>query len=547
MSATAIDPQIQPSAPSIESRSPHQSGIGDWVESHGMLSLLIFFTIYLCAELGYSLRIPLWHDEIFTWYIAQAPSVRALLHLTSTIDLNPPLSYLLTRASFHLFGVGTLQTRLPEITGFALALFCVYLFVARRAGNAYGILAAAILFASKATEPAIDGRPYGLMFGFGALMLVAWQSSTIAEDRGSRTILSNLLLAFAATALLLTHVFGLLLWAAIVAGEAARSFEVRRLSPSRLVALILPLAATVFYIPLFHHHAAESFPPAFQEHLSDIFHFYADRTKRGFLSLCLAIAVIAVIGGSSWLRPARRFVLTRPEWVAILGILVAPVILIVRLTQQHGAFFYRYGDFAVIGVAVLFAILLCRLTANHTTAAVLAAFIFLMVSSRTQYALIFAAHGQIFRHTEPSIVPFHSDLITDGKLPLVVNSGIVFVEMNNHEDVSLLDHTFYLTGGPVAIQYTNANIFEGIPDEVQAFHLYGHSEPYPSFIQQHSEFYLLAGDHDFTEDWLLRKLHDDGAQVRLVGQVEDSYRDHELYKVSFPVAANPGYLNSQNH
>jgi hypothetical protein len=37
---------------------------------------------------------------------------------------------------------------------------------------------------------------------------------------------------------------------------------------------------------------------------------------------------------------------------------------------------------------------------------------------------------------------------------------------------------------------------------------------------------------------LLRKLHDDGAQVRLAEHIENSYRDHELYEVTIPVAAN---------
>lgn len=511
--------------------------MGDWVESHGFISLVVFLAIYLCAELGYSLRIPLWHDELFTWYIAQAPSVHTLLHLTETIDLNPPLSYLLTRASFHLFGVGTLQTRLPEIAGFGLALVCVSIFVRRRAGNAFGILAAAILFSSKASEPAIDGRPYGLMFGFGALMLVAWQSSTIAKDRGSLMLFHDLLLASAACALLLTHVFGILLWAAIVIAEATCSYERKRLAPSRLVALFLPLAATWLYAPLLRRHAAGTFPPAFQAHLSDIFSFYASRATRELASLGLTIVCIAAVAGHSWLRPARRFVLTRPEWVALVGILAIPVVLISSLTQQHGAFFYRYGDIATLGIAILLSVLFCRLTANRPAAAVFAIILFLIFSARLQRAFLFASQGNIFRHSEPTIVPFHLDTAASANLPLVINSGIVFVEMNNHEATQLLDRTFYLTGGSVAIHYTNANIFEGMAEEVKAFHLHGHAEPYLEFIQKYPHFYLLASDHDYPEDWLLRKLPADGAQVRVLGRIENSYRDHELYEVTFPIGA----------
>ncbi len=546
VSATITIAPVSPPEPAVQSgfTGPF-SGVGNWVESHYLSSLLILFAIYLCAHLGYSLRIPLWHDEIYTWYIAQAPSLPALLHLTRTIDLNPPLSYLLTRVTFHLFGVGTLQTRLPEMAGFWLAVVCISLFVRRRAGSAFAILAAVILFAGKTTEPAIDGRPYGLMFGFGALMLLAWQSSTIAQDRSARgsQLRSNLLMAFAATALLLTHVFGLFLWAAVVAAEATCSFERRRLNPDRILALVLPLAATLSYIPIFRFHAAASFAPEFQAHLSSIFGYFADRTVRELKALAFTVLVIAAVGGLSWLRPAPRFVLTRPEWVAVACFLLTPVLIIIRLTPGHGAFFYRYGDAAMLGTAILFTVLLCRLTANRPAAAVLAAVILLFFSSRMQHTYMFVSQGRIFRHTEPTIVPFHLEPLAPADLPLVVNSGIVFMEMNNHESPQFLDRTYYLTGGPVALHYTNATIFEGMAKDVEAFHLHGHAEPYPDFIRRHPHFYLLAADHDYPEDWLLRKLAADGAHLRLLGTVDNSYRDHNLYDVTLPTPG-PGPIAS---
>jgi hypothetical protein len=518
---------------------------GRWVESHYFASLSVLFVIYICAHLGYSLRIPLWHDELYTFYIAQAPTLRDLLHLTRTIDLNPPLSYLLTRLSFHLFGVGTLQTRLPEIAGFWLAIVCVSLFVRRRAGSAFAILAAVILFASKTTEPAIDGRPYGLMFGFGALLLLAWQSSTIAEDShsDSSALPANLLIAFAATALLLTHVFGLFLWAAVAAAEAAYSIEHRRFNPARILALFLPLAATWFYVPIFHAHASASFPPEFQAHLSDIFLYFIDRTVREFKALFFLTLIVAALGGRPWLTPAPRFVLTRPEWVAVLCFLLTPVLIIVRLIPSHAAFFHRYGDAAMLGTAILFTVLLCRLTANRPAVALIAAFVFLFFSSRAQHTAMFISQGRIFRHTEPTIVPFHLAPLASDNLPLVVNSGIVFTEMNAHESPQFLSRAYYLTGGPIALHYTNATIFEGMPIAVSTFHFHGHAAPYPDFLRQHPHFYLLAADHDYPEDWLLRKLAADGAHLRLLGTVDNSYRDHNLYDVTLPTN-DPGPVAS---
>ena len=510
------------------------SGIGNWVESHYLVSLSVLFAIYVCAHLGYSLRIPLWHDEIYTWNIAQAPSLGALLHLTRTMDLNPPLSYLLTRTTFRLLGVGTLQTRLPEIAGFWLAVVCISLFVRRRAGNAFAILAGVILFVSRTTDPAIDGRPYGLMFGFGALMLVAWQASTMAQERGQRSHASDLLMGLAATALLLTHIFGLFLWAAIVAAEATYSAKCRRIEPVRLLALLLPLAAISLYVPIFRLHAAATFPPQFQAHLSDIYAYFSDRTVRELKAIVFTVLVIAAVGGRPWFRPSSRFVLTGPEWVAVVCFLLTPVLIIARLTHEHAAFFYRYGDAAMLGTAILFTVLLCRLTANRPAAALLAAVIFLFFSSRIQHTYMFVSQGRIFRHTEPTIVPFTPNPMAASNLPLVINSGLVFTEMNNHESPQFLDRAYYLTGGPVALHYTNATLFEGMPLAIAAFHLHGRVAPYPDFIRQHPHFYLLANDYDYPEDWLLRKLKDDGAKMDLVAHVDDSYRDHNLYEITVP-------------
>src|SRR5271170_2449988 len=60
------------------------------------------------------------HDELFTFYIAQAPSLRQMLALTRTIDLHPPLSYLLVRSSFAIFGVSAWSCRLPSFVAFVL-------------------------------------------------------------------------------------------------------------------------------------------------------------------------------------------------------------------------------------------------------------------------------------------------------------------------------------------------------------------------------------------------------------------------------------------
>lgn len=507
------------------------SRAGAWVERHSGLSLTLLLLVYALAELGYSLAAPLWHDELFTFYIAQAPSTSAMLQWIRHVDLNPPVSYLLTRASFKLFGVGTLQCRLPEIAGFACALVAIFAFVRRRAGAAFGLLAAALLFGSRAGELVVQARPYGLMLGAGTCALAFWQAAS--EPRSRPSWAANLGLFAALTVLLLTHVFGLFFWAALAAGEAAQTILRRRFAFGRAAALVLPLLATLSHAPLVRNHAQSAFPSAFQPTGSDIFIFYMGHIDRELVCLWLSAFVIVLVAGRSWLRGSDRFALTSPEWIAVSGFIAAPLALIAHLMLAHGAFFDRYGVIACVGVAVLFSVFFHWWTARRPGAAVVAAVLALLITGRLPDAVAAAAHGQVFRHTEPTIVPLDTHLLRNPTLPVVIASGLTFLEMQRREPEALLSRTVYLTSEDAALQYAHATIFEGMAEEVRLFGLRRHVEPYREFVSTHQTFYVL-GTYDYPEDWVLRKLQADGARLEVLGRATGSYKDHELYEASFP-------------
>lgn len=527
----------RPPALRLAARKALREGLaraGGWIETHGKLTLGLLLALYLLAELGYSLAAPLWHDELFTFYIAQAPSTRAMLALTRRVDLNPPLSYLLTRLSFKLFGVGTLQCRLPEIAGFALGLAAIFTFVRRRAGAAFGLMAAALFFSSRAGDLIMQARPYGLMLGTSALALVSWQSASdpATKDRWR----ANIGLLLALTALLLTHVFGLLFWASLALAEAVQCFQNRRVDLQRSMALLVPLLATLSYVPLLRNHAQSAFPPAFQPTGNDIFGFYIGHMDRELVCLWLSALLIVVVAGRSWLRGTRRFVLTTPEWFAISGCIAAPLVLIVHLMIDHGAFFDRYGVIACLGCSILFAVLFCWWTGGRAGAALVATVIALLITARIPDALTAVAEGHIFKHTEPVVEPLDISRLANPALPLVIASGLTFLEMQEREPRSLLDRTVHLQDPAAALRYAHATIFGGLPEEVQLFKLHRNTQGYSDFLSQHPAFYVL-GTYDYPEDWLLRKLQADGARMEVLGRIDDSYKDHELYLVHLHSAA----------
>src|ERR1700691_6133261 len=85
------------------------------------------------------------HDEIFTFYIAQAPTLRELLRLTHRIDLHPPLSYLLVRTSFAIFGVSAWSCRLPFLLAFLGTSVLLFVFLRRLLSPVYGLMAILLL------------------------------------------------------------------------------------------------------------------------------------------------------------------------------------------------------------------------------------------------------------------------------------------------------------------------------------------------------------------------------------------------------------------
>ncbi len=501
----------------------------DRADRHGALLLAFVLLFDIVVALRSSLDLPLWHDELFTYTIAQAPTLHELMRESTTADLNPPLSYLLTRLSFHTFGVGTLQCRLPEILGFLLALFATFFFVRRRAGNSTAVLASAILLASAAGKETIQARPYGLMLGFTMLALLAWQSSSVAEEEGRPSWGYDLLLMVALALLLLSHVFGLLSWATVAIAELIAAKQRHRISLLRTLALLPPLAVTWLYKPLLLSHGVTEYPRAFQPDLPTIIRYYISTMGLGLIALWLAAVLLALLGKRDWFRGSVAFPFTVPEWVAGFAFFSLPCVLMLRLMLQHAAFFDRYGLLVCVGVSLLFAATFHWSSGGRPAAALLGAAVVLTLGGRLFYVVGAAAHALL--HSKPAVLA-RLDPMPDPSLPIVDASGLTFVEMNHYESAQVLSHTWYLTGGEFAVEYAHATIFEAMPLEKQLFHFQANVESYQNFTTAHKHFYVV-GIVDYPEEWLLRKLLADGATLILRKQNE-AYHGGAVYEVTMP-------------
>jgi hypothetical protein len=58
-------------------------------------------------------------------------------------------------------------------------------------------------------------------------------------------------------------------------------------------------------------------------------------------------------------------------------------------------------------------------------------------------------------------------------------------------------------------------------------------EAYGEFVRRHREF-LVFGEKNYPEDWLLPKLAADGARIETLGDFPAIYRDKTLFLVTMP-------------
>ena len=504
----------------------------DFLESHPQLLVSLLFLFYLRIVKGERVK-PLWHDELFTYYIAQAPSFAKMMEWTRTIDLNPPLYYTAARLTFHFLRPGDFSVRLPSIVAYFVATLCLYQFVRRRLTALYGFLAAMVMLASSFNIYSYEARPYAMVLCFLGILALAWQRA-IEEDR-PRSWIALFFVVFGGFGMLLSHVLASIAYAALLLTELIRFLSRRKPDWILWICLALPLSACVTYLQPIQNHSSGSFPPKFQASIVQLFAAYSDLWID--VASLLGVAIIAIV----LLTDRPEYSISRnsprgfswPEKILALDFACVPLVVVLVFMHSHSAFFTRYGIPAIFGVGVLVAWFVARWTAADNRAALICsiAFVFGVVAPSS-----IARHLQNFVQPNPGgpglsgepTAPFAS-VMPD--LPFVDASGLTFLEMNHRESSEFLSRVYYLTDAAAAVKYAHATIFEGFPVLKHTFPIEGNVVPYQQFIREHPRF-LVFGTYNYAEDWLLRKLVADGATVRLLGNYQSNYRDHQLYEVT---------------
>ena len=146
-----------------------------------------------------------------------------------------------------LLGRNELALRFPEIFGVILFSWCMYFFVGKRLGRAFGLTAMILPLITDLELYAGEARPYGMMLGVCGLALLAWRNAVENPRRRLALALFAMSLALIAG----THAFGIVPVSVFAVGELARYLKTRR-PDTRLwlcfLAVIPPMA--LYWFPL---------------------------------------------------------------------------------------------------------------------------------------------------------------------------------------------------------------------------------------------------------------------------------------------------------
>jgi hypothetical protein len=551
-----------------------------FVDSHGW----IVFTAVSSACAWLRLRTfdsrHLDHDELYSYYIAQAPTLKQLLLLTRTVDLHPPLSYLLIRISFALFGVSSWSCRLPSVIAILCTAALVFWMARRIFTSLYGIIAVLVFWSVPFTYQADEARPYSLLLCFTALMLASWYRATEVRDTGATSRRWALLtMAVAGFGLLLSHVLGVLPYAAFFGAELVRLRIRRKPDWSLWIALLAPAISVLTYLPLFRSHAAILFTERYRVTPMRIVNCYL----RSITFLVIPLLVAALI---AFLWPKQRQGRSQQEsettrlgsrWAALapltflLGSLyLVPVAVAIIFAHTGTAFFDRYAFVAIIPISLTPALVLGLRTQRNQMAALAVALVLgavLVLNTTGKPWLIeqlanlapprvaafalnaFAAPPIVTEPVVPMVperlqaalaaAPVVSDLdAIDPDLPLVANTGLTFLEIDQEADAELTARLYLLNDRQAATAIAHDTVFENYDRVKRVFPIRGQVAPYCAFIGEHPRF-LALGAYNHPQGWLLKKLDRDGANLHLIGVYRGITEEAQLYEVTVLKATCP--------
>ena len=364
----------------------------NWMETHPLGCMMVLVLLYVPLALVEAHSHLITRDEIYTWHIAQAPTLHRMLGMSRELNLHPPLHYLLQRWSLKLDLPRWLGSRLPSL------------------------IAGAAFICSPAIDLAWQNQPYMLLLCALILLISAWEEA-IAPDRTWRSTVCVLL---ASVAVVADHRIGVVCLLPFVVGEYVRFRRSHRADWPLWLCLFIPFPLGIVYQTRFLQ--TKSLTDEYLPSLVMSWNIYGDMLYDFFFAVAVCIFVLALM---PYLRevPSTRQRVLLPEALAMLcAVALLP--------------FLALSFCAMIGFAILIPALIAKRSRAPRT---LSVFIFCtlvasVIQKGTMERSVGGTHSAALFQT--GRVPLHlQDL--DPSLPIVNASTATFIEMSDREPASI--------------------------------------------------------------------------------------------------------------
>ena len=345
------------------------------------------------------------------------------------------------------------------------------------------------------------------MMGLAAVTLYAWMESA----HGRRRAIHLPLLGFALAASVWNHYFGVLVFVPVLAGEAVRLAQRRRVDWGVAAAVAGGLAGSIPLLPLMRAAAVErstfwakSLGP---EQVAEAYGFLlAPMLSQPFAmatGLVLAAAVAAVVLGEDPRRAGRR--VPAHEAAALAAAVCIPLLAFLLGRFVTGAFVTRYVLSAVPGMSIAIPLVVWRVDRRWLPTQVPVCLLLVLLVSFNLANL----RRPEFRDPMASRTALVDSLRTP--MPTVVSSSLQFLQLWYYTPQPLRARMHYLADPDEALQRTGSSTIDrgyvalarwfGVPVEA-----------YGPFTERYTTFRVYTAG----SGWLLERLADSGARVEPV-------------------------------
>ena len=476
---------------------------------------VLFLVAFVVVMTGFSRRM-FWYDELFTLYLSQMSPARLWQALLSGVDQNSPLFYLLSGVTSRWMPDVESGLRLPALAGGIAALTCVFVYVRGRCGVLWAWVSVWLLLASHAAYYMAEARPYGIMLGCTAGAFLAWQRRSFWWMTAA--------LAVAA----LSHAYSLLIFIPLVAGELARRQFDRRV----WIAFAIALSAFSVYVPIrggVHGTMAYSWAKPELQKLPEAWLDYLGSAVPLAIAILLLLAVWRLLKNHAAEPNPDAFPLH--ESVALVALMLLPFAGL-ALGKVTGIYAPRYTIECTIGLATGFTLLLFRAVRGHAVFALLVCLTvitwqvwgFTRTDSQTDNRNLPAPLHESARLAGAyDLLPY----VERSELPLVVSSGLMFLEIDHYATPQLAARTNVLLDEPTAVEHTGVNVTEvGLPVMKKWFPVRAAVRAYRDFTTANPHFLVYGYWESRTaNDWLVYRLMRDGANIRLIARSDRFWRE----------------------